>query len=534
MAEGTAARPRPWQGQAGAAIACAAILGAMTAWAASFSGFSPIDDHHFARTLASGHGFGAHVSAGLGRFIPLVGQEFALAALVGGLSAPVFFAIAALKIALAGILAWVCLWMSGARSVLALVLWCCVLLSIGFANAAFRLQVSEINQLILVLVFIACSLAVEDAGPQEPRRAWAGVALAAMFLSALYKEAAFVFMLAFGLAELLRHRRQGRRVPARIWALIAGGIAYVALYLSWKAMAVTGSYAAFHSTALPDTILLYLSTDPFLFVIVLPLTAVRVRKVLGDATQHGLPDSFLIAASAYAIGYVALGLHSSYYLLPAYAFGVCGVAGLCARHASRAARWATAAAVAALGMNTLPVTLSDLQALGSTANNHGAFVTALSRWLSANPPETGVRTVVLAGVTPASGIEVLVSLRTFLVAQGVPPAALKVKGTEPADNAAIAGFFRGLEMSREMFEEPAGHRPARGDILVLNPYQNVRGRSYVPPSALEPIHESAAQWSIPRWWGWHWGLECFLDLKHCGEHFAAARRYTGYAAYRVK
>jgi hypothetical protein len=122
----------------------------------SIDGLGPIDDHHFIRTIFQGKPFGFYVMPELGRFIPLTAQEYVLAAKIIEPSPYLFHVIGGIKVLLCGALLFYCLILTRASNWAIATLSGVVIFSIGFANAEIRLQIGELNCLLLSLIFILC------------------------------------------------------------------------------------------------------------------------------------------------------------------------------------------------------------------------------------------------------------------------------------------------------------------------------------------------------------------------------------------
>jgi len=505
-----------------------AILISLAWWVTSINGLGPIDDHQFIRTIFQGKGFGAYISPELGRFFPLTAQEFVFASWLFTPSAQLFFAINAIKVFFLGVVLHRCLVLTKANTLSIAMLWCLTLLSIGFANSICRLHVGELNILLLTLFFVWSTLSVESS--TQPRSTFERIinagGLAALVTAFFYKELVFVFALSFSGVELIRHFRLNRSITSkRLWVILILGVFYIAGYSGWRILCSTGSYAGFQALSVLDIVLLFSRNDPFIIFIILPLTAFRVVLIILNATRHTVYDSFLVAASTYTVAFAALGMYNTYYLLPTYGFAVCGVAGIFALPSSIIIYKRVVLGVATFFCAyTLPIALSDMQSLQLIANNHDRFVHALSEWFWKNPMKNQQpRRVALVGVTPGNGIEILISLKTFLVSLGTPESSFQIMPTEATDNRRISTFYD--------FSNTSGYKPIKGDLLIFNPYLNVVAR---PPLLSPSYHEvlrSESEWALPRWSGGEW-LRNYL---HGGSTFkallSANMRYSGYAAF---
>lgn len=509
-----------------AVVFCLTGLAIILAMVLSMNGLGPLDDHRFVSTLFQGKSFDAYVSPELGRFIPLTAQEYGFVAKFVEPTPFLFYALGAIKVLLAGGLLFYCLSLTGARNLAVVVLWSVVALSIGFANAAFRLQVGELNALVLILIFIWSVLVSENevSSNSGRRRVVVAVGLLALSMAHFYKELIFVFALAFAVSEIVRKYRQGRSaIPRYLWVLLAVGTCYISAYALWRAIYVTGSYASFHAVPIWQIARYYAENDPFIVLVVLPLTAFRLMRFVRDSAGQTIFDSMLIAAMAYFVAYLALGVFNTYYLLPAYGFAACGVAGLSATRFARAGDSLVLLLVGMFTANTAPIAISDMQTLKLTANNHYRFMQVVSEWIRSHPlPNAGRRNLVLAGVSPGAGVEILVSFKTYLTSLGTPESVFEVKATEPSDNKTISDFHG--------FKSPHGYLPVAGDLLIFNPYRKVDVRPPLQAPSYQEIYRSERAWAPPRWMVWHWLKLCLPERAECTARLFDHRRYVGYAA----
>ena len=515
------------------AVFCTACLSAIFTFVAGIDGFGPIDDHQFINTLLQGKSFGSYVMPALGRFIPLTAQEYVLASVFINPSPTLFHVIGGLKAVACGVLLIICLLATGLPPVGGAILWSAGLLSIGFANAAVRLQIGEINILFFTLIFIATTLRVTarkepsrtgPALPAEPYVEFFGAC--ALVTTFLYKELAFVFALTFASAELFRRWRQGIPLTTRtIRLLLVSGVAYIVFYVSWRATLTSTAYSSFHADSFTYVFSSYARNDPLIIYLLLPFTALRVAVVLRTPSRQTLYDALLLAATAYVCAYLTLRIYNTYYLLPVYGFAVCGLAGVISEWKSKTLRAIVLTIAALLGANNLPQALSDAQALKAISNNHYQFVRNLSEYLwesraIANAP----RNLLLQGVNPGHGIEIIVSLRAFLSYFGTPDAAYQLVTTEASNNTAISNYYG--------VKSRADYKPAPDDLVVYNPYQtNLAAPPILTPS-LQLLFSSPELWSLPRWTLATWG-KCALSHQTCSARFANERRYTGYSALRT-
>lgn len=511
--------------QPGLIIFCVGSLSAILALALTVTGLAPIDDHQFIRTIFQGKSFSVYVMPEIGRFFPLTAQEYAISAKFFEASPFLFQLINCVKIILCGMLVFYCLSLTGASSLAIAALWSVALFSVGFANSAFRYHVGEINALILLLLFVWTSLtANKDNYTSSLRQNLSRLGgVVAMCVAFFYKEMIFVFAIAFSVAELVRHYRQKQnKLPGHLYILLGAGISYIAIYGYWRAINMTGSYASYHSVGILDVARLFLLNDPFLVLAILPITAFRVCQAIRDPKQHTIYDSFLVAASSYVTAYLALGIFNTYYLLPAYGFAVCGLAGLMASRLTVVLRTSTLVLTGVLVLNTLPTAISDMQNLKAISNNHYKFIQSLSEWILLNPlPGSEPRNLVLTGVSPGNGVEIILSLKEYLTSFGVSKDAFNVKYTEISDNKIVSAAYG--------IDDEATYKPKIGDLLIFNPYQQIVSHPPLMTPTYREIHRSDSEWTFPRRSVFGWFKICVLDQYDCSSGRPGDTRYTGYA-----
>lgn len=481
------------------------------------------------RTIFQGKEFGSYVMPELGRFFPLTAQEYVLAAKLFGPSAQMFYLINAFKIVLCGGLLFFCLALTGLGNFASAILWSTVIFSMGVANTLFRLSAGEFNALILMLLFAWCVLMLRNRqdSAASGRTGYAIVGVSAFFLALFYKELIFVFGLIFTLSEIARAYWVKKSSPsAFVIVTLLLSVLYIVSYGIWRYIYVTGSYGDFHAASPWDVLALFASNDPFIIFVVLPVTAYRVAAILRRPERYSIYDSFMLAASAYVCAFMLLAMFNTYYLLPAYAFSACGLAGILAGYFHKIPQRAILTLVLLFGINIFPMVLSDIQSQKLIVSNHFKFVDFLSEWLQA---DTEIlhhpRNIVLAGVSPGNGAEILFSLKTFLVSLGAPATSFEVKATEPSDNKTISDFH-GFEAEKAYILEV-------NDLLIFNPFQQVVARPPLQAPSYKEIYRSDSAWVLPRWMSWHWVKLCLIHRAECAARVSDNMRYAGYAAMLV-
>lgn len=506
---------------------CVAIIVSILAVALNVNGLGPIDDHHFIATIFQGERFGAYILPTLGRYFPLTAQEYVLVSKLLEPSPFLFQLINCIKIILCGCLLMYCIILTEVKGLIAAVMWGTVICSIGFINSAFRYHVGEINALILLLIFIVNNLVLKnkdrDGSITTTIAALAGIV--AMFLAFFYKELIFSMAIAFSSSEIIRHvRNKVKKAPWHLYLLLFGGLFYIAVYSYWRAHNVTSSYASYQSLSPIGVAELFIKNDPFIILIVLPITVMRVFLGVINPVKHSIYDSFLIAACSYMFAFMSLGIFNTYYLLPVYGFATCGIAGLMAGKSFGKFNGMLLSLAFVMGLNNIPVAMSDMLALKSVANAHYKFVHFLSEWIFLNPlPNAEPRNLVLEGVSPGNGIEMSVSLKTFLTSLGVNASEFSIKFSDDSDNKIVSNAY-GLS-------DQTAYKEHNGDLLIFNPY---RHNQTIPPlltPSLREIFRSDAEWSVSRQSILDRFQSCLFKHVNCFPGDLNYARYDGYVAF---
>jgi hypothetical protein len=464
-----------------------------------------------------------------GRFFPLTAQEYVLAAKLFGPSAEMFYLINTFKIVLCGGLLFFFLALTGLGNFASAIIWTAVMFSMGIANTLFRLSAGDLNALILMLLFAWCVLILRDRQESgaSGRTGFAVIGVSAFFLALFYKELVFVLGLIFTLSEIARAYWVKKSNPS-VFVVVTLWISvlYIVSYGIWRYIYVTGSYADFHATSPWGVIVLFASNDPFIILVVLPVTAYRFAAIMLNSEYYSIYDSFMLAASAYVCAFILLAMFNTYYLLPAYAFSACGLAGILAGYSHKITRRVILTLVLLFAINIFPMAFSDIQSQKVIVNNHFKFVNFLSKWLQMDTITSHhPRNIVLVGVSPGNGAEILFSLKTFLVSLGAPPTSFEVKATEPSDNKKISDFHG--------FKAEQAYKPEVNDLLIFNPFQQVVVRPPLQTPSYKEIYRSDSAWTMPRWTTWHWIKICLLRHVECAVGVSDNMRYSGYAAMLV-
>jgi len=510
----------------GLAIYCSGIIGWLLFWVVDSVGLGPLDDHHFIRTIFQGKNFGFYVFPELGRFFPFTAQEYVILAKLFWPSAQIFYLFNASKLLLCGGLLFFCLTLIGLGNFAAAILWTGAIFSMGIANTLFRLSAGEFNMLILMLLFAICILMLQPGKSEEIkyRKAFAIFGISVFSLALFYKELTFVFGLIFAISEIIRAYCVEKSKPSfYIVATLLVSVAYIVLYGIWRYLYVTGSYADLHTISLLDVLSLYARNDPIIIFIILPVTAYRFAVILLKPERYTIYDSFLLSASGYACAFMLLAMFNTYYLLPTYAFSICGLAGVLVQSFSLIPQRLILAFVLIFSINIFPLAIADINRQKLIAINHYKFVTFLSKWLKKNENAVKLpRNIVLVGVTSGSGIEILTSLKIFLTSLGTPESLFMIKASERTDNKNISDFYG--------YNEENGYTPKVNDLIIFNPYQSAVVHKPVQSPSSREIYHSELEWALPRWTALNWIELCFLHSEECETRKFNGLQYAGYAA----
>jgi hypothetical protein len=491
-------------------------------------GFGPIDDHVLISTIFQGKSFGFYISKEMGRFFPLLAQEYVILARLFEPTPLLFNIVGLIKIFLVGLFLLYCLILTGARHIVVIILWLTVMFSVGMANASFRLQVGEINILLLTLIFLMTVFYLENNSKLSSMRKHSVIAIgiAALTIALFYKEIVFTILITFALFEISRMYQQNCiRNSSNIWLLLSIGFCYAVFIIIFYNSNVSTSYANFHQNTILQVIKNYILSDPFIVLIICPLAIYRTILIISNKNRHTLYDSFLVSAMVYFVSLLLLKIHNTYYLLPVYGFATCGLAGLFSVDIKNKIFKTLIALVLFFTINNIPIAFSDMQSLKLTANNHWDFICFLSEWIVNNPlPNDESRNLVLAGVSPGYDIEIIISLAKFLESKGLPDSAYNVKATEPSNNATISNYY-----SYNDEEAARGYKPKKGDLLIFNPYQSVIIKTPFQAPSYKEIYRSKNAWAQHRWslldWIKNWEDYYIISLSNL--------RYVGYSAMLV-
>ncbi|HYE37792.1 hypothetical protein [Methylocaldum sp.] len=502
-------------------------------WVGANGGFGPLDDHRFASTLLQGKPFGFYVMPEVGRYVPLTAQDYVVLSNVFSPSAKIFYAWNAVKTLVVGYLLLHILTSSGVSRPVSLLMLALLLLSVGFANASTRLHVGEFNQVILLLAFIIC---YQKAELDDRNRFLLLGAFVIAVISFFYKEPGFILILFFAIPELFRQLRMGRShvlsllLVAVIVATLAYGIWYYLFIFTKKIV----GYYTFHTQTFKQILGEFIDNDPFIWLILAPITAVRICYISMRRSSWTLSDSLLCGALAYATVFLALRIYNTYYLLPAYAFGIPAIASYVGHQKvtiPRLWRMPLIVALCVLTINQLPIALSDYEKNKAIPINYTDLINFLDEKLkmeSVSRPGRRI-SIILDHISAGRGIEIFWSLIQFLDLHKLGPTVYDLHASVPPDNLTIFNQHRTLAFSALHDENP--HIARVGDWVLTTPFDSPSPELEVG-SIYRRLFESTSESFIPRMTLVHIMEICLgTSWNDCKENLNQAIPRVGYKVY---
>ncbi len=291
----------------------------------------PSDEYHFLPTLQSGKifpmcgkDFPYYNCVELGRFSPLAGQEYNIAAMISNTPLAYFMFNAILLLGFIIIFLKILREFSSNSSLnyFTVVL---LLLMPAVTNTFFKFLYAEKSVIFYLSVFLISFIAFQ----KHQKAVYLVLALLSANIAIYYKEIVFLAIFAFSAAHLVLSWRQINRKGRLLNILL---IISTAIYISIYLLTIQPNI---HSAYLPNSahnsflifiknILNYgLFSDPILILILIPLTVWRTFQIFFRRREsHPILDPMLAAGAAYVAAFIVLNMYSPYYLLPAYLFAL--------------------------------------------------------------------------------------------------------------------------------------------------------------------------------------------------------------------
>lgn len=436
--------------------------------------FGLIDDYFFFEdSLVHGH-WKVLWGDPSGRFYPLCGKEFFILRELGVRSAPLFYAIQAVKMLLGAYLALGILRRAGASPRMAFVAALFVFGSPAYMVAVSRLFVAELTPFTL---FLAALYFMPD---RERGPAWRfPLALACVTIALYHKEPGFLAVGTMGVVLFLMPRQGGR--PDRLLGVCLAAVAalFVVSYLAfgYRYMDQSG-YTAGRTLGMAATAAFFVRNDAPLIVMLLLCSSYWLR--LARTRAPGPFETACLAASlAYAGAFLALRITSPWYLLPAYAFilpvlpPALGWASDSVARSGRVFRQALFPACLLAGCLWTITGYGFLDFNKAAANGSEQFL----NYLETNHAGPGRQAAALAFPRVSGKTEVAQSLRVLMVAKGL-------------DKAFTPSFDGLYDMWRTL-----GTRPG---MAVITPYTQVSPAEIrLLASCRESLLETRAPAALP-------------------------------------
>lgn len=292
----------------------------------------PSDEYAFLPTLQSGKSFPKYGvdfpyynSAEMGRFSPLAGQEYNLAALFSTAPFAYFFLNASQLVifVLAFLSILSSLSISKERGYWALIL----LLLLPAATLTF-FKLLYIDKTVLTLMAVALAAHIRFQVHRKP--VFFLLALIAANLALYYKEPVFALIATYAAVHLWLGRRT---LPKSALALdilwIASAITYLLIYVMFviphRGAEIYGQSQAGGAVlaSIKNMANYAFFSDPIIILCLFPLAAYRVAAVLLKRVDpHPVLDAMLLGGVGYAAVFLVLNMYSPYYMLPVYLFAL--------------------------------------------------------------------------------------------------------------------------------------------------------------------------------------------------------------------
>ncbi len=497
----------------GFSVLRAFVMVAMVVWLIDTTGFNPLDDHQFARTLFQGQPFGVYLNRELGRFYPLVAQEYVLISKWFGHEASVFYRISVLKLPIFGWLLALAIDRAGAKGLVAFLFWLLGIFSLGVAGTLFRLHAGDLNAAILLMGYL---ILMQDATCRESSapgaKVWFGLLIAVA--ASLYKESIAILLLMFSGLEFVRLRFSGKtqvafcHLPVFLYA-----VSFLLIYKLWAGSPGDSNYALAHQTPRLITLWRFLETNPPIFLLALPVVLIRVVSNGENWGRYRDFDSMLIASIGYVALFIFLGIYNQYYPLPGLGFALVGLAGIQSQiQKDRLLAKSLPLLAAFITLENGPAVLSEFAYQRQVIINHGKFIQFMAKWSPNHCQQSETAcTIRLSGVPPAPDSEILKSLESFIQGSRMGHVNFKSDGGGPDR----PDWQRLLEIG------------PKGTWVLENPYHE--GPLLPAGPSLAPVFDSMNDTLLPGWRLHEWIQFCgFGRPTDCLDHVVAHARFAGY------
>lgn len=431
--------------------------------------------------------------AELGRFAPLAGQEYNLAAFFSNTPFAYFLlnAIQLVIFILAFLSILSSLSISKERGCWALIL----LLLLPAATLTF-FKLLYIDKTVLTLMAVALAAHIGFQVQRKP--ALFLLALIAANLVLYYREPIFALIATYAAVHLWLGRRT---LPKSVLALdvlwIASAITYLLIYLMFvmphRGAEIYGqSQAGGAVLASVKNMANYaFFSDPIIILCLFPLAAYRIVTVLLKRTDaHPVLDAMLLGGVGYAAVFLVLNMYSPYYMLPVYLFALPPLlyfAGEMLRF-GRFWKWAVGVTVFALIVNSIPLGIHYLTYNKYVPINFNATLDFLTADINSRYPGERAN-IFFDGVDRGTGLGIYFVVGEYLKFKGLPIRKFDLKSNmealqpgpfigkrSPLDTQADIDavdpehVYVNRNFPFSVFQPGALPEPKRGDYMIVSPH----------------------------------------------------------------
>lgn len=461
----------------------------------------PSDEYAFLPTLQSGKHFPMYGEdfpyydvAAMGRFAPLAGQEYNLAAAISN-TPQAYFLLNAIQLVIF-VFAFLSiisrLSIPRGQGYVALVL----LLLLPVSTLTFY-KLLYIDKTVLTLMAVA--LAAHIRFQTATTRGSFLVSILTANLALYYREPVFALLATYATAHwwLGRHTlSRGAKVLDAVW--IASAAIYLLVYLIWV-MPHRGAQI-YGQGQVGDAMLIFVKnaanyaffSDPIIILCVFPLALYRIIVVLGKrAAPHPIIDAMLLAGVAYAGVFIVLNIFSPYYMLPVYLFTLPALLYFYATplREKRFWRWTAGITGFVLLVNTIPLGIHYLSYNKYVPINFDATIAFLKVDISRRYQQGKRASIFFDGVDRGTGKGIYFVAGEYLKFKGLPIHEFDLKSNvEALQQAPFVGKPSPFDTKAELtlvdpthsyvypdfpfavFQPGPLPTPQRGDYLIVSPH----------------------------------------------------------------
>lgn len=396
-------------GRSKSSIAPAVFYGLFFGFILAYAGFIVMDSAipmlnsdgfvFFTQLLESKSAWHGLAGLGMKRFFPLAGWNLALIAQFS-LSPYAFMLGNACVLVAFGVCYLALGRQSRANHWAILVMFICVVLSVGYAKLMVEIVFPETTLTLFVLAFLLCYFYALHS-PSKPK-SYLLALLALLFgNAAIYlKEVAFVIISGFGLAHIALSllesfiRTKSLTLTRRIFlldiALALSGVVFLGAY-AYFTRGGSGDYSSMEVYSSVRLFAVLFLSAPLLSIALPVALGFRLYRVIKGDTIDVFWDSVGLSALAYMLAFIALGMGSFHYFTPANILASLYLLFLLGHYAC-IKRWGfrviTAVVLAILLTSSIPQGIHYLTLYKTQNNNMNDTMRYLASYLKSHPHTT--------------------------------------------------------------------------------------------------------------------------------------------------